>query len=442
MTMAKAILAGAHRRLHAGWTYTLPRRAKSNRYLRRARQSDSVHILINLFVALVLLNLTFLTNEYVANTGNLIGCKLMAGFMHYCLLTSFTWFGLEALHLCLQLGRNSTPIKHYLTKICIAGWAPPAVVVTVVFCLQKYNQLVIRTDNGKDVKMCWINDSTVHYVVNIGYYSVIFAFTFVTFVIMLRWIFLLKGTAANQHKSLAGSGKRTTDTSDALTVMGLCCTLGLTWGFAFFAYGALRLPSYYIFTILNSFQGFFLFIYYYKTSKLVGDQMTSENTSTTTEATSVENPPDGFRSRVVEHLKIPVKPLMMPLKFSALDGDPLGTGVDHPHYSHQCPAKKFRQRGGRRQYLVDWMDYGPDSHLVRHSRACPGGHLKGRPKKGLPVQHLVCCAGSREASSSAVGGRCRYLRSLAAPDSVEGGTVTPPARNAFPLHSLFPADSL
>uniref|UniRef100_A0AAR2JHS8 Adhesion G protein-coupled receptor G11 n=1 Tax=Pygocentrus nattereri TaxID=42514 RepID=A0AAR2JHS8_PYGNA len=259
--------------------------------LRRGRQSDSVHILINLFVSLVLLNLTFLTNEYVANTGNLIGCKLMAGFMHYCLLTSFTWFGLEALHLCLQLGRNSTPIKHYLTKICIAGWAPAAVVVTVVFCLQKYNQLVIHADNGKDVKMCWITDSAVHYVVNIGYYSVIFIFTFTTFVIMLRWIFLLKGTAANRHEPLAGSGKRTTTgTSDALTVMGLCCTLGLTWGFAFFAYGALRLPSYYIFTILNSFQGFFLFIYYYKTSKFVGDQMTSEKTSAITEATSVENP--------------------------------------------------------------------------------------------------------------------------------------------------------
>uniref|UniRef100_A0AAR2JJK0 Adhesion G protein-coupled receptor G11 n=1 Tax=Pygocentrus nattereri TaxID=42514 RepID=A0AAR2JJK0_PYGNA len=259
--------------------------------LRRARQSDSVHILINLFVSLVLLNLTFLTNEYVANTGNLIGCKLMAGFMHYCLLTSFTWFGLEALHLCLQLGRSSTSIKHYLTKICIAGWAPSAVVVTVVFCLQKYNQLVIHADDGKDVKMCWITDSAVHYVVNIGYYSVIFVFTFTTFVIMLRWIFLLKGTAANRHEPLAGSAKRTTTgTSDALTVMGLCCTLGLTWGFAFFAYGALRLPSYYIFTILNSFQGFFLFIYYYKTSKFVGDQMTSEKTSAITEATSVENP--------------------------------------------------------------------------------------------------------------------------------------------------------
>ncbi|KAL7872621.1 hypothetical protein SRHO_G00076040 [Serrasalmus rhombeus] len=259
--------------------------------LRRSRQSDSVHILINLFVSLVLLNLTFLTNEYVANTGNLIGCKLMAGFMHYCLLTSFTWFGLEALHLCLQLGRNSTPIKHYLTKICIAGWAPSAVVVTVVFCLQKYNQLVIHADDGKDVKMCWITDSAVHYVVNIGYYSVIFVFTFTTFVIMLRWIFLLKGTAANRHEPLASSGKRTTTgTSDALTVMGLCSTLGLTWGFAFFAYGALRIPSYYIFTILNSFQGFFLFIYYYKTSRFVGDQMTSEKTSTTTEATSMENP--------------------------------------------------------------------------------------------------------------------------------------------------------
>ncbi|KAL7872620.1 hypothetical protein SRHO_G00076030 [Serrasalmus rhombeus] len=270
--------------------------------LRRARQSDSVHILINLFVSLVLLNLTFLTNEYVANTGNLIGCKLMAGFMHYCLLTSFTWFGLEALHLCLQLGRSATSIKHYLTKICIAGWAPSAVVVTVVFCLQKYNQLVIHADDGKDVKMCWITDSAVHYVVNIGYYSVIFVFTFTTFVIMLRWIVLLKGTAANRREPLASSGKRTTTgTSDALTVMGLCSTLGLTWGFAFFAYGALRIPSYYIFTILNSFQGFFLFIYYYKTSRFVGDQMTSEKTSATTEATSMENP----YSRIYSSLRRP-----------------------------------------------------------------------------------------------------------------------------------------
>ncbi|KAI4900218.1 hypothetical protein NFI96_006408 [Prochilodus magdalenae] len=250
---------------------------------------------MNLFVALSLLDLTFLTNEYVANTDNIIGCKLMAGFMHYCLLTSFTWFGLEALHLCMQLSRSPTPIKHYITKICIAGWAPAAIVVAAIFAMQKYNQIVIPTDTGKDVKMCWITDAAIHYVVNIGYYSIIFAFTFSTFVIMLRWIFLLKKTKLKNGKPAAGSGKKgtATGTSDALTVMGLSAILGLTWGFAFFAYGALRLPSYYIFTILNSFQGFFLFIYYYKTSKLVGENMTSDSTtanSAATEATSMENP--------------------------------------------------------------------------------------------------------------------------------------------------------
>ncbi|XP_072550689.1 adhesion G-protein coupled receptor G2 [Salminus brasiliensis] len=260
--------------------------------LRRARKSEAAQILINLMVALVLLNLTFLTNEYVANTDSIIGCKLMAGFMHYCLLSTFTWFGLEALHLCLQLARNSNPIRHYLTKICVAGWAPPAIVVTVLFCMQKYDQIVIYSDTGKNVKMCWIKDSVVHYVVNIGYYSVIFAFTFTTFIIMLRWIVLLKRTAAGHHKAPADSGKHTkTGTSDVLTVMGLSCTLGLTWGFAFFAYGALRLPSYYIFTILNSFQGFFLFIYYYNTSKIVGERPPiSADTSNTTEATQMENP--------------------------------------------------------------------------------------------------------------------------------------------------------
>ncbi|XP_049334265.1 adhesion G-protein coupled receptor G2 [Astyanax mexicanus] len=259
--------------------------------MRRARKSEAAQILINLLVALVLLDLTFLTNEYVANTGNIIGCKLMAGFMHYCLLCTFTWFGLEALHLCLQLATISNPKTHYLLKVQIAGWAPPAIVVTVLFFMQKYNRLVIQTDTGKDVAMCWIIDSSVHYVVNIGYYSVIFAFTFTTFVVMLRWIVLLKRTTAGHKKAASGSGKRTgTGTSDILTIMGLCFTLGVTWGFAFFAYGALRLPSYYIFTILNSFQGFFLFIYYYKTSKFIGDSTISAETSNTTEATQMENP--------------------------------------------------------------------------------------------------------------------------------------------------------
>lgn len=90
----------------------------------------------------------------------------------------------------------------------------------------------------------------MHYVVNIGYYATIFLFTFLTFVVMIRWLCLL----SYKNPTITISGKKSRS-SDALTIMGLCCILGLSWGFAFFAYGPLQIPALYIFTILNSFQG-------------------------------------------------------------------------------------------------------------------------------------------------------------------------------------------
>lgn len=98
------------------------------------------------------------------------------------------------------------------------------------------------------VPRCWITDNDTHYIVNIGYYVVVFIFTFTTFIITMSWLFCLKRTDAGNSQDNA-SGK------SIVTIMGLCCLLGITWGFAFFAYGPLRIPSYYIFTVLNSFQG-------------------------------------------------------------------------------------------------------------------------------------------------------------------------------------------
>lgn len=98
-------------------------------------------------------------------------------------------------------------------------------------------------------RRCWITDSTVHYAVNIGYYSIIFLFTLLTFVVMLRWLFLLRS-----KRPIIPISKKSRP-SDALSIMGLCSNMGLSWGFAFFAYGPMQIPGLYIFTILNSLQG-------------------------------------------------------------------------------------------------------------------------------------------------------------------------------------------
>ncbi|XP_062324461.1 adhesion G-protein coupled receptor G6 [Osmerus eperlanus] len=232
--------------------------------IRKNKASDATRILIQLFIAMFLLNFTFLTNAHIANLRNTVGCQLMATIMHFSMLSTFTWFGVMALHLCLQMYMaKSIIISHYILKVYIVGWVLPCVVVAVLFSLGKYGEQVIHTSGGKDVMMCWIGDPNVHYIVNIGYYAVVFVFTFITFIIVLRWMVYLKSTETDTDWLGLSAQKM-------VAIFGLSCLLGITWSFAFFASGPLRVPSYYIFSILNSFQGFFLFLYYYKTSRVIG----------------------------------------------------------------------------------------------------------------------------------------------------------------------------
>ncbi|KAM8726123.1 adhesion G-protein coupled receptor G5 [Acanthopagrus schlegelii] len=244
--------------------------------LRRAKASTSTRILIQLVTAMFLLNLSFLVNNYVAKTKHTVGCKIMAAIMHYFMLATFTWFAVQAFHLCLQLYmEGKIVIRRYMLKVCIISWVLPSFIGIVLLIVGKYGEQVISTsDTEENVAMCWITDSNAHYVVNIGYYALVFIFTLTTFIIVLSWLFCRKRAAVGTAED-SRSGK------NIITILGLCCMLGVTWGFAFFAYGVLRIPSYYIFTVLNSFQGFFLFIYYYNTSHS-GNVAASNTTSSST----------------------------------------------------------------------------------------------------------------------------------------------------------------
>ncbi|KAI1897905.1 hypothetical protein AGOR_G00088100 [Albula goreensis] len=243
--------------------------------LRRTKANHATQILMNLFMAMFLLNLCFLCSESVAKLNIGIACKLMAAILHYSMLSTFTWFAVEAFHLCLQLIKSfNINIRHYIIKVCITGWALPGLVIIVLFILGKYGSLTINSDNEESVKMCWITDGKVHYIVNVGYYAMVFLFTFCVFIVIARRLTYMK--RVKPDASMKGSG-----TGSIISILGLCCLLGITWGFAFFSYGPLRIPSYYIFTILNSFQGFFLFLYYYNTNKIIGeDKVSSSSTKT------------------------------------------------------------------------------------------------------------------------------------------------------------------
>ncbi|XP_016525528.1 adhesion G-protein coupled receptor G5-like isoform X3 [Poecilia formosa] len=251
--------------------------------VRKTKASEAVKILMNLFVALFFLNLCFLVNESIAKLKVSAACVAMAAALHYSMLATFTWFFMQALHLYFSLHQISTDIKYYMYKICLSGWVIPALFVIGLLASNNYGNMEIYDDNGTSVSMCWITDSTLHMGVNIGYYGIVFIFTLTIFLVAVVQITKFASKADNRDK--VSTKKR------LFSLLGLFCLLGISWGFAFFSYGPLLLPSFYIFTILNSFQGFFLFVYYYFSSRIrPEDRKISENSSRATENVYTTSP--------------------------------------------------------------------------------------------------------------------------------------------------------
>ncbi|XP_026142495.1 adhesion G-protein coupled receptor G5-like isoform X2 [Carassius auratus] len=247
---------------------------------RKAKSNQATKILMNMFAALFLLNASFLSNESVANTGDNAACVFIALLLHYSMLASFTWFFIQALHMYLWLIRQNVSITNYMRKITVLGWVCPAPIVVVIVSVGGYEAVILNTTSGKIIQMCWTTNPYIHYIVNIGYYALVFIFT--------AGIFIMIVTKIIQSRIIRSTeDKRKTFRKHLMMVLSLFLLFGLTWSVAFFSYGPMLIPSYYIFTVLNSFQGFFLFLYYYHIHNDAAGQFSDdpENTDSTSTIT-------------------------------------------------------------------------------------------------------------------------------------------------------------
>ncbi|XP_041715630.2 adhesion G-protein coupled receptor G2-like [Coregonus clupeaformis] len=206
---------------------------------------------LQLVASLLLLNLLLMSSMGLAFVGPASMapglCPAVAALLHYSLLCCFTWMGLEALHLyrLLVLVYN-TYMRHYLLKLSLLGWGVPALVVSIV--------AAVSTDfYGLNNGMCWIKDSNVQYGSVVAYLIVGLLFNGTIFIIVITTTLQLRSVMLPQQK------RRSCNIT--CSVLGLTCALGLTWGLGFFSMGYTNHVILYIFTILNSLQGFFLFLW-------------------------------------------------------------------------------------------------------------------------------------------------------------------------------------
>uniref|UniRef100_A0A8D1M9X0 Adhesion G protein-coupled receptor G2 n=1 Tax=Sus scrofa TaxID=9823 RepID=A0A8D1M9X0_PIG len=235
----------------------------------KIRRDYPSKILIQLCAALLLLNLVFLLDSWIALYDIRGLCISVAVFLHYFLLVSFTWMGLEAFHMYLALVKVfNTYIRKYILKFCVVGWGVPAVVVTIVLIISPDNYGLGsygKFPNGSPDDFCWINSNAVFYITVVGYFCVIFLLNVSMFIVVLVQLCRIK-----KKKQLGA--QRKTSIQDLRSVAGITFLLGITWGFAFFAWGPVNVTFMYLFAIFNTLQGFFIFIFYCATKENVRKQ--------------------------------------------------------------------------------------------------------------------------------------------------------------------------
>ncbi|NWS58985.1 AGRG5 protein, partial [Chunga burmeisteri] len=219
------------------------------RSCRQWLRDNTTRIHMHLLATLLLLNCSFLlSTALAAGTAGL--CRVTAALLHASLLCALAWMAAEAFHLLLLLVKvYNIYIQHYLLKLCLFAWGLPMLAVAAVFIFKRdtYGYHAISTSEGyRNVTIvssarCWLTSLPAHYA-TLCYAGLILLFNTLVLarvVMILRRIRRQKGQARK----------------DWVTVLGLTCLLGTTWGLAFFSFGVFLVPQLYLFTILNSLQG-------------------------------------------------------------------------------------------------------------------------------------------------------------------------------------------
>ncbi|KAK7913187.1 hypothetical protein WMY93_013398 [Mugilogobius chulae] len=222
---------------------------------RKSRRSKelSIPIHLGLAVSLALLNLLFFFTGVLANVCEGL-CFYVGAALHYALLSSLIWMGIEVFHTfwMVQMVFSPTP-KPWIWHLI--GFAAPAVPVIILAIVPNIYGLreIHETEDSDPYKMCWMknNDNALlaHYVTNLTLLAILVTSGLVMLFLVYREI---RNRDEWRQNRVA-----------FFSIWGLSCLFGTTWGLTFLDFGPLADFVLFVSCILNSFQGFLLMLRFY-----------------------------------------------------------------------------------------------------------------------------------------------------------------------------------
>ncbi|XP_036090211.1 adhesion G protein-coupled receptor E3 [Rousettus aegyptiacus] len=238
----------------------------------KAIQNTSTSLHLQLSLCLFLAHLLFLTA--VDRTEIKVLCAIIAGALHYLYLASFTWMLLEGLHLFLT-ARNLTVVNYSSANRLIkwlmfpVGYGVPAVIVAISAASRPH--LYGTPDR------CWLHLKQGFIWSFLGPVCAIISVNLVFF-LSVFWILKRKLSSLNSEVSTIQNIRMLT-----LKAMAQLFILGCTWCLGILQVGPAAWIMAYLFTIINSLQGFFIFLVYclfsHQVRKWFGDIMKPKSES-------------------------------------------------------------------------------------------------------------------------------------------------------------------
>ncbi|XP_072420382.1 adhesion G protein-coupled receptor E3-like [Chiloscyllium punctatum] len=210
---------------------------------------NALHIThMQLCVSLFLAELLFLLG--INRTTNRVMCGIIAGFLHYLFLAAFVWMFLEGVQLFLMVRniRNlRVPHSEKVEKFkYLLGYGVPAAIVVI--------SAAVYHDGYGSPRHCWVSTNRGFIWSFLGPVCLIIGINMALYFTILL---ILKREVSKRDTKVSKLQNTRMLTFKAIAQVFI---LGCTWIFGLFQFQEQPGVMTYLFTIINSFQGTFIFI--------------------------------------------------------------------------------------------------------------------------------------------------------------------------------------